>query len=408
MSSATAVTGYDLKNGQFRNLILATLASVVGFWAWTIIGPLAKSFYTPNMGLTAGTNSILVAMPILVGSIARIPVGALTDRYGGRVMFTAILGITAPLVLLTGFAGLSGSFAFLLAISFFLGIAGTVFAIGIPFCSQWYDASQKGFATGVFGAGMAGTAVSAFFTPRFVKWFGYFPTHIILAVVVAVTAVLCWVLLRDSPVWSDKTPEPIMPKLKEAFSLLAVWQLCFLYAVVFGAFVAFSNYLPTYLGNVYEFPAIEAGTRAAGFAAAAVIARPIGGVLADKVGPKIVTLTSLVGVIVLAMITAFQPDAEHVYGVVFILMACFIGLGTGGVFGWVGRSVPAKDVGTAGGIISAAGGLGGYFPPLVMGATYNAEHRSYFLGLTLLAITAALSLLLAFFVKNGGKPHHTK
>ena len=391
----------NLKSGQLRNLVVATLASTVGFWAWTIIGPLS-SRYAADLDLGAGQTSVLVAMPILVGSVARIPVGAMTDRFGGRIMFTVILGVTAPLVLLTGIVGQLGNFAFLVVIAFFLGIAGTVFAIGIPFCSAWYERSRKGFATGVFGAGMVGTAVSAFFTPRLVNAVGYMGAHITVAVVVAVMAVLCWLILRESPAWTAPT-EPVLPKITHAFTLRATWQLCFLYGIVFGAFVAFSNYLPTYLGNVYDYDATAAGTRTAGFAVAAVIARPIGGTIADKVGPRIVTLVSLAGTVVLAIVVALRPEEERVYGTAFILMAVFLGLGTGGVFAWVGRAAPARDVGTIGGIIAAAGGLGGYFPPLVMGATYNAENRSYFVGLMLLAVFAFVALLLAFTVRNGGK-----
>ena len=401
-ATCSGTTAPDLKVGQLRNLLLATLASAVGFWAWTIVGPLAKR-YAQQMDLDATQTSVLVAMPILVGAVCRVPVGALTDRYGGRVMFTVILGITAPLVLVTGLVGQLGSFGLLVAVAFFLGIAGTVFAVGVPFCSGWYESHRKGFATGVFGAGMVGTAVSAFLTPRLVTGIGYLGAHVLIAVIVGVMAVLCWALLRDSPVHGAKAPEPVLPKIKHAFTLKVTWQLCFLYGVVFGAFVAFSNYLPTYLDNVYDFDATAAGTRTAGFALAAVIARPIGGILADKIGPKTVTLTALSGTAVLAMVVAFQPGQERVYGPTFLLMALFLGLGTGGVFGWVGRAAPAKDVGTIGGIIAAAGGLGGYFPPLVMGATYNAEHNSYFVGLTLLAGFAILSLLLALTVRNGGK-----
>ena len=242
------------------------------------------------------------------------------------------------------------TFPLLVVVAFFLGIAGTVFAIGIPFCSAWYESHRKGFATGVFGAGMVGTAVSAFFTPRLVAATGYFMTHVIVAVIVAVSALLCWLLLRDSPARAGVVAEPAMPKLKAAFKLKVTWQLCFLYAVVFGAFVAFSNYLPTYLANVYSYDPTAAGTRTAGFALAAVIARPVGGTLADRFGPKIITLLSFGGTIVLAMLVALQPSGEHVYGPLFLLMALFLGLGTGGVFGWVGRATPAKNVGTVGAV----------------------------------------------------------
>ncbi|QCU78509.1 NarK/NasA family nitrate transporter [Citricoccus sp. SGAir0253] len=400
--STPAVTDAELARGQSRNLALATVASTVGFWAWTMIGPLS-GLYTRQMQLAPTETAVLVAMPILVGAVARIPVGALTDRYGGRVMFTVLLGATAPLVLLTGLVGQLGQYVPLLVVAFFLGIAGAVFAIGIPFCSSWYPPSRKGFATGVFGAGMVGTAVSAFGTPLLVQAIGYLPTHVLVAVLVAATAAACWLVLRESPARRGHRPQPALPKILHALSLRVTWQLCFLYGVVFGAFVAFSNYLPTFLGNVYDYSATEAGLRTAGFAVAAVVARPVGGTLADRLGPRTVTLASFAGAAVLAVVVAFQPTAEQVYGPVFLLMALFLGLGTGGVFGWVGRTAEPRDVGTVGGIIAAAGGLGGYFPPLVMGATYNEEHNSYFVGLMLLAAFAVVALLLTFTVRNGGR-----
>lgn len=398
----SAANGSAPVPGQTLNLLLATLASTVGFWAWTMIGPLA-SRYSEDMSLGSTQNAVLVAMPILVGSIARVPVGVMTDRYGGRIMFAALLGVTAPLVLVTGLVGMMDAYVPLLIVAFFLGIAGAVFAIGIPFVSAWYPPHRKGFATGVFGAGMVGTAISAFATPQLAAGIGYLATHILVAVVVAVVAVLCAVFLREAPSRAGITPTPALPKLRRAFSQLVTWQLCFLYGVVFGAFVAFSNYLPTYLGNIYDYAATEAGWRTAGFAAAAVVARPVGGILADRTGPRTVTLTSFAGAAVLAVVVALQPGQERVFGPVFLIMALFLGLGTGGVFAWVGRAADPRDVGTIGGIIAAAGGLGGYFPPLVMGATYNAEHNSYFVGLMLLAAFAVVALLLTFTVRNGGR-----
>lgn len=395
-----------LKSGQLRHLILATIASVFGFWGWTMIGPLSK-YYAGHLHLSTGQIATLVAMPVIVGSVARIPAGALTDKYGGRLMFTVVLGLTAPLVLLTGLAGILGSYPLLLVVAFFLGVAGTVFSVGIPFSSDWYESHRKGFATGVFGAGMAGTAVSAFVTPRLNAAFGYLPTHVIVAVLIGLMAVASWIFLRDSPAWREREPAPMLPKVKHAFSLLVTYQMCFLYAIIFGAFVAFSNYLPTYLGNVYDFDATAAGTRTAGFALAAVIARPIGGSIADKIGPRLVTLVSFLGVIVFAAILAFQPTDERHFGPMWVLMALCVGLGTGGVFAWVSRAAPASAAGTISGVIAAAGGLGGYFPQLYMGATYNAREASYFVGLMTLAAFTLLGVILTLVMRRRGSGKST-
>jgi MFS transporter, NNP family, nitrate/nitrite transporter len=380
MSAASATPGSTTTNGVLagreRNLGLALLAFTVTFWAWNIIGPLGVR-YAQELGLSAPQKSLLVATPVLVGSLGRILTGALTDKFGGRLMFTVLTAASAVPVLLVAFAGAIGSYPLLLVFGFVLGIAGTTFAIGIPFVNAWYEPARRGFATGLFGAGMGGTALSAFFTPRFVRWFGYVPTHVIIAAALLVVAAIVWFFMRDSPVWRAST-DPVAPKLAAAAKLAVTWQMAFLYAVTFGGFVAFSTYLPTYLKDVYDFDLTGAGTRTAGFAIAAVIARPVGGWLSDRVGPPRVLMVAL---------------SELAAGASFVVMALFLGLGTGAVFTWVAQRAPANRVGSVTGIVGAAGGLGGYFPPLVMGATYDEATHSYTTGLILLCITAVIALL---------------
>ncbi len=377
--------------GRGRNLVLATTASTAGFWAWTVIAPLGAR-YAEELALTATQASVLVATPVLVGALGRIPVGALTDRYGGRLMFTAILLITAPAVVLVSVAGATGSYVFLVASAFLLGIGGTVFAVGIPFVSAWYEPSRRGFATGVFGTGMAGTALSAFVTPRLVLSVGYTATHLLIAGLLVLMATVVWFGLRESPGWVANT-NPLLPKLSAAAGLMVTWQMSFLYAVVFGGFVAFSNYLPTYLRDIYEMDLTAAGTRTAGFALAAVLARPLGGIAADRYGAKPVVMLALGAVAVLAFVVNLRPEGEIPTGLTFLSMAAALGLGTGGVFAWVGVLAPADRVGAVGGLVSAAGGLGGFFPPIIMGATYNAAEKSYAIGLLLLVGTAIVAFV---------------
>jgi MFS transporter, NNP family, nitrate/nitrite transporter len=371
------------------NLALATWVSAINFWAWNMIGPLSTT-YAADMKLSAAQASVLVATPILVGSLGRIVIGSLTDRFGGRTMFIAVSVASILPVLAVGAAGAARSYSLLLVCGFFLGIAGTIFAVGIPFANNWYEPARRGFATGVFGMGMVGTALSAFFTPRFVKWFGLFTTHVIIAVALAATAALCVFVMRNSPQFQPNT-DPVLPKLTAAAKLPVTWEMSFLYAVVFGGFVAFANYLPTYIKTIYGFSAIDAGARTAGFAVAAVLARPVGGALSDRIPPKYVVLASFAGTAVMAFIAVFQPPADLWSAATFIMLAVFLGIGTGGVFAWVARRAPAKSVGSVTGIVAAAGGLGGYFPPLVMGATYNATDNNYTIGLLLLVATALVA-----------------
>ncbi|GAA1523697.1 NNP family nitrate/nitrite transporter-like MFS transporter [Agromyces terreus] len=400
--SSTKTNGTDgaqLK-GQLGQVLLATVASTFGFWAWMLIAPMQKT-YADELGLDEGQISLMLATPVLVGALGRIVVGALTDRFGGRKMFAAVLLISAPAVLLVALAGEIKSFPLLVVSGFYLGVAGTIFAVGIPFSSAWYEPKRRGFANGVFGMGMIGTAVSAFFTPRLAESIGYLPTHFVVAGSLVLMAVIVWFFLRDSPAW-EPSRQPLIPKVTGALKLRITWEMAFLYGIVFGGFVAFSTFLPKYLTTIYpdDVDAVGAGTRTAMFAVAAVVARPIGGALSDRVGPKVISLISLAGIVSLAYIVGQQPPEGILTGATFIAMAAAMGLGMGAVFAWIGPSTPKDKVGAVTGVVAAAGGLGGYFPPLVMGATYNAETNSYALGLWLLVIVGAVALVVAGMLRD--------
>lgn len=404
MSTKTAgrpgtATPPDLRGG-LGQVILATLASTTGFWAWMAIAPL-QNIYAQQMGLDQGQISIMLATPVLVGALGRIVVGAMTDRWGGRRMFAIVLIAAVPAVLLVALAGSIGSYVLLVVAGFLLGIAGTIFAVGIPFSSAWFPASRRGLATGIFGMGMIGTAVSAFATPRLAEGIGYLPTHLLIAGIMIAMAIVVALFLRESPAWRP-SHEALVPKVVGALKLTITWQMSFLYAIVFGGFVAFSTFLPKYLLTIYpdDVDAVGAGTRTALFAAAAVVARPLGGVLADRFGPKIISLVSLAGIVATAYIVGQQPPEGVLTGAVFLLMAAAMGLGMGAVFAWVGPSTPPDKVGAVTGVVAAAGGLGGYFPPLVMGATYQVESNSYALGLWLLVLAGAAALVVGGMLRD--------
>jgi NNP family nitrate/nitrite transporter-like MFS transporter len=396
----TAVESAPDLHGGLAQVILATIASTAGFWAWMSIAPL-QNIYAEQMGLDQVQVSLMLATPVLVGALGRIVVGALTDRFGGRRMFTLVLLASVPAVLLVALAGAVGNYWLLIGAGFLLGVAGTIFAVGIPFSSAWFPASRRGFATGVFGMGMIGTAVSAFVTPRLAQSIGFLATYLVIAGVLVVIAIVVWLFLRESPAWKP-SHERLIPKVTGALKLAITWQMSFLYAIVFGGFVAFSTYLPKYLLTIYpdDVDAVGAGTRTALFAAAAVIARPVGGVLADRFGPKVISLISLAGIVATAYVVGQQPPEGVLTGVVFLLMASAMGLGMGAVFTWVGPSTPPDKVGAVTGVVAAAGGRGGYFPPLVMGATYSAETNSYVLGLWLLVLVGAGAMVVAGMLRD--------
>jgi NNP family nitrate/nitrite transporter-like MFS transporter len=385
-----------------RVLVVATVGFAINFWAWALLSPLGPRF-KDILELTSGQQALAVAVPVIVGSLGRIPVGALTDRFGGRVMFPIVSLATIVPVLYLGLSG-QYSFAGLLVGGFFLGLGGTAFAIGVPLVNAWFPPERRGFAVGVFGAGMGGTAISALTTVKLVDGLGEKSPFLITAAVLAVYAALAWLLLRDAPGRVVPTTS-ILTRLGAAARLPIAWQACILYAVAFGGYVAFSVYLPAYLKTAYELDQADAANRMAGFVVVAVVMRPIGGWLADRFG-AVPVLAAVFAVVALgATIASTTPDLMPLGTIAFLTMATALGVGSGATFALVARAAPPQQVGSVTGLVGAAGGLGGFVPPLVMSAVHGAT-GSYGIGLALLALVAVGCLLLTLSVVRSTARHH--
>jgi NNP family nitrate/nitrite transporter-like MFS transporter len=369
---------------------LATLGFAVNFWAWALLSPLGPRF-KELLSLSASQQALLVAVPVIVGSLGRIPVGALTDRFGGRVMFPLVSAATIVPVLFIGAAG-QDSFAALLAGGFFLGIGGTVFAVGVPFVNAWFPPHHRGLAIGVFGMGMGGTAISALTTVKLVRSTGSAGPFLLTAGVLAVYAVIAWTMMRDAP-GRTVPSQPLGARLGAAARLPITWQACVLYAVAFGGYVAFAVYLPAYLETAYGLEQADAANRMAGFVLLGVVMRPVGGWLSDRFGPVPILVLGYLGVVAGAATQAFTPALMPVGTIAFLTMAAALGIGSGATFALVAQVAPADKVGSITGLVGAAGGLGGFVPPLVMGLVYS-RFGSYALGLALLAVVAALTAAL--------------
>jgi NNP family nitrate/nitrite transporter-like MFS transporter len=372
-------------------LALATVGFAVNFWAWALLSPLGPKF-KEVLGLSPVQQALVVAVPVLVGSLGRIPVGALTDRFGGRVMFPLVSLATIVPVLYLGLSG-HASLAGLLVGGFFLGIGGTAFAVGVPFVSAWFPPGRRGLAIGVFGMGMGGTAISALTTVKLAAAHGTAMPFVITAAVLAGYAVLAVLVLRDAPGRAVPTGS-LRRRLAATVRLRVTWQASALYAVVFGGYVAFSVYLPAYLKTAYGLTQADAANRMAGFVLLAVLMRPVGGWLADRLGPAQVLAAALTVVCAGAAVQAFTPGLVPVGTAAFLAMAAALGAGSGATFALVALLAPADKVGSVTGVVGAAGGLGGFVPPLVMGFVYT-QFGSYGVGLGALAVVAAAALILA-------------
>lgn len=378
----TAEPGRPAARAAGLNLAVATVGFMLNFWAWALLGPLAPGV-KEQLGLSFAAQSFLVAVPVIVGSLGRVPVGALTDRLGARAMFPLVSLATIVPVLTLAYVS---SYPALIVCGFFLGIGGTAFAVGVPHVSAWFAPQRRGAALGVFGIGMGGTAIANLTTVRLADHYGSRAPFLLVAAVLAAYTVVAYLLLRDAP---GRTPPATSARSRIAgvARLGVTWQLCFLYAVGFGGFVAFSVYLPAYLRTTYGLTSDGAAMRTAGFVVLAVVARPVGGWLSDRFHPVPVLVYCFSGTAFFAIIQAFEPMLVPTATIAFLGMAALLGAASGAVFALVGRVAPADKVGSVTGLVGAAGGLGGFVPPLVMGWVYGVEH-SYAIGLMLLSDVA--------------------
>jgi NNP family nitrate/nitrite transporter-like MFS transporter len=387
----TVTTASNSKQASLM-LAMATVGFAVNFWAWALLSPLGPKF-KDTLHLSAFQQALLVAVPVVVGSLGRIPVGALTDRFGGRVMFPIVSLATIVPVLFIGLVGHSSLGALLIG-GFFLGIAGTAFAVGVPFVSAWFPPKRRGFAVGVFGAGMGGTAISALTTVKLVDAHGMSAPFVLTAIVLAGYGVAAVLVLRDAPGRTVPT-QPLGRRLAETIKLPITWRASALYAVGFGGYVAFSVYLPTYLKNAYGLSQADAANKMAGFVLLAVLMRPVGGWLSDRLDPARVLVGAFTLVAAGALVQSATPALAPGGTIAFLAMAAALGTAAGAVFALLAQRAPANKVGAVTGLVGAAGGLGGFVPPLVMGAIYG-HWQDYATGLIALALVAAAVLALSW------------
>ena len=367
---------------------LATLGFALNFWAWALLSPLGPHFKT-SLQLTSFNQALLVAVPVVVGSLGRIPVGALTDRFGGRIMFPIVSLVTVFPVLFLGYAGYHSLAAIIIG-GFFLGISGTAFAVGIPFVNAGFPPNKRGMALGIFGAGMGGTAISALTTVKLVTHHGIHSPFLLVAIVLACYGVLAAVVLRDAPGRVVPT-ESAVSRLVATSRLKITWQAAAMYALGFGGYVAFSVYLPTYLKNAYLLSQSDASNKMAGFVVVAVAFRPVGGWLSDRIAPTRVLAVAFGIVAAFAFVQSATPELKPLGTIAFLSMAAALGLASGAVFAFVAQNAPANRVGAVTGVVGAAGGLGGFIPPLLMGSIYG-HTGSYAGGLIALAVVALMVL----------------
>ena len=382
------VESVETRAGAKRALFLSTTAFAVSFAVWGLVAALAPTF-TQLYGLTATQKSVMIAVPVLLGSVGRLFAGLLADRFGGRLVFSALLVFSA---IPAAAIGLSNSYPQLIAFGLLLGVAGTTFPVGVGFTSKWFPKEKQGTALGVYGMGNIGQSIAVFFAPVLALWLAdWRAVFFIFGAASLVWGVVFYFTARDFSTTTERK------SLAENLSVLkhsaTAWVLSLFYFLTFGCFVALALYMPTFLREIFQLSPTDAGARTAGFVVLATVMRPVGGSLADKLGGSKVLVFVFAAIAVLAPLLSLALIVPFTIGA--LGCAAALGLGNGAVFKLVPQYFP-KETATVTGLVGAFGGLGGFFPPIELGLVKDST-GSYTIGFLLLSAFSVICLAVNYF-----------
>ena len=391
-------------------LTTSTLAFTVCFAVWTIFSIIGIKI-KQELGLNDTQFGLLVATPILTGSLSRLFLGIWSDQYGGRLVYTFLMITTSIGVWLLTRA--TTYEVFLLA-ALGIGLAGGGFAVGIAYVSKWYSKDKQGTALGIFGMGNVGAAVTNFGAPYLLvamggKWQGVAEIY---AIALFITAILFWFFTKNDPSLVARKEKGIKPpsalQQMEPLKHLRVWRFALYYFFVFGAFVALALWLPRYYMGVYGLPIKTAGLLAAAYALPGSIFRALGGWMSDKYGARKVMYWTFIASVICTAVLSYPSTDYIVHGIkedihfnitiglapfvtLTIILGFFMSLGKAAVYKHIPVYYP-DHVGSVGGIVGLVGGLGGFFLPITFGIMNDiiGVWTSCFMLLTILITTALL------------------
>lgn len=377
------------KSGHAPSLLASFLYFDISFMIWVLLGALGV-YITKDFGLSPAEKGLIVAIPILGGSFFRIVLGLLTDRIGPRK--TAIGGMLVTMIPLFWGWLFGESLAELYLIGILLGVAGASFAAALPMASRWYPPHLQGLAMGIAGAGNSGTLFATLFGPRIAESLGWHNVMGLALIPLTIVFIIYILIAKDAP------SQPPAKPLKEYFNVFKItdtWYLCILYSVTFGGFVGFTSFLSIFFVDEYGLTRIRAGE----FVTLCVIAgsffRPVGGFIADKIGGVKLLMFLFIGLTICMFGISFLYSLTAVTILLFIGML-FLGMGNGAIFQLVPQRF-SKEIGFITGIVGAAGGVGGFLVPNILGTLkqITGTYATGFLVFSAVGIVALLILGLA-------------
>ncbi|MCU9600850.1 nitrate/nitrite transporter [Pallidibacillus thermolactis] len=369
-------------------LSLQTTSLIVGFMVWVLISSLMP-YIQKDILLTPGQASIVTAIPVILGSLLRVPIGFYTDRYGARAIFLiSFIILLFPIF----FISIANSFTDLVIGGLVLGIGGATFSIGVTSLPKYFPKEKHGLVNGIYGVGNIGTAFTTFSAPMFAEAIGWQNTVRLYLILIIVFCIFIFILGDRK---ESKKKKSMLLEIKSVYKNATLWILSLFYFITFGAFVAFTVFLPSFLVSYFELTPIDAGIRTAIFIVIATLLRPIGGYLADKFNAFIILLFVFIGITLSGILLSFSPNIGW-YTVGALTVAVTAGIGNGTIF----KLVPlyfSKQAGIVNGIISAMGGLGGFFPPLLL-TTVNNMTGQYAIAFMLMSEFALVSFVIVIFM----------
>ncbi len=379
MQNATHVTEAE----RTRALALSTIAFTACFAVWTIFSIIGIEI-KKELGLSEFQFGLLVATPILTGSLTRLVLGVWTEKYGGRLVFPLQMILAAAATWMLTWAT---TYPMYLVAALGIGLAGGSFIIGVAYVSRFYPAGKQGTALGIFGAGNVGAAVTKFVAPFVMVAYGWQEVAQIWAIGLALMGVAFFVFAKDDPeLVARRASGAKAPNFIQQFAPLKnlqVWRFSLYYFFVFGAFVALALWMPHYLVNVYALDIRTAGMSAAAFSLSASVFRVYGGVLSDRYGARSVMYWTFGCSLILLFMLSYPPTDYIIQGkdgpiafstqmgqwpfiITLFVLGFFMSLGKAAVFKHVPVYYP-NNVGAVGGVVGMIGGLGGFVLPIAFG-----------------------------------------
>jgi len=395
------------KNKQLSVLVSSTFAFTICFAIWMMFAVLGIPLKT-QLGLNETEFGLLAATPVLTGSLVRVPLGIWTDRFGGRVVFFWLMMICVVPIYLISYATQYWHF---LVLGLFVGLAGGSFSVGTPYVARWFQQERRGLAMGIFGAGNSGSALTKFVAPAIIAAFGWQMLPKVYAAAMFITALLFWFFSYSDKTHTAAANVPLSEQLK-MLKDPRVWRYCQYYSVVFGGYVGLALWMTKYYVAEYGFDLKLAALLAACFSLPGGVLRAMGGWISDKYGAYKVTWavmwvcwicffllsypqTSMIVKTVNGDIALNIGLSPWIFTVLLFIVGIAMAIGKASVFKFIGDDF-THNIGAVSGVVGLAGGLGGFFLPIMFGALVDLTgvRSSTFM---LLYGTVCLSLVWMYF-----------